>query len=367
MGRIDFIAPPEQATLVITGRCNLHCGYCYYADEMTHRSDLPLSEWQKFIGELGDLGVMRVTLTGGEVFLQRGLFDLIDCVIDARMRYGLITNATLVTPENIARFFVGKRLQRLDFIQVSIDGHNAKIHNQSRPASFERAVRGLGLLQAAGLPVTARVTLNRANVDSIDQTVAFLLDDIGLNTISTGEVLSVGGACRPGVSLALTAEEKRTAALKLFQLEKQYPGRIQASAGPQVSLRMYAEMEKARTKGALAQDWEMGCLSACGCVFTQIEVLHDGAIVPCTMMSGPVLGHINRDSLQDIWEVHPVLRRMRKRNQIPMTALEQCRDCEWNLYCNGGCPGGVFQQQQDFCLPDSQFCYRQYLEELPAL
>ena len=362
-----FIPPPERATLVITGRCNLSCGYCYYADEMQQRNDLPTDAWKQFMVELADLGVMHVTLTGGEVFLHPDLFDIIDSVIKNRMRYGLITNATLITPEKLQNFKDGKRQQRLDFIQVSIDGDIAEIHNLSRPNSFDRAVRGLRWIKDAGLPVTARLTLNTKNVDRLEQTVTFLLDDVGLDDISTGEVLAVGSACRPGVTMALTAADKKMAAGIFAALAEKYPGRIRAAAGPQVAHTMYDQMEQARSGGALARDWKMGCLSACGCVFSQMDVLHDGSIIPCTMMSGPVLGKINQDSLRLIWERHPVLQQMRSRDQVRMAAIAECRGCEWNAYCNGGCPGGVYQHQQNFLLPDPQFCYRNYLKELSSV
>jgi len=106
---------------------------------------------------------MRVTLTGGEALSRRDFFELVDGVIANRMRYSVLSNGTLITGKTIAEFQTGKRRQRLDSIQLSIDGSSSEIHDHSRPNSFDRAVRGLNLLKEAGFPVTVRITINRFN------------------------------------------------------------------------------------------------------------------------------------------------------------------------------------------------------------
>jgi len=96
------IGAPQSVDIAITGRCNLGCKYCFYADEMVALRDLPTERWLAFFAELGGLAVQRVTLTGGEVFTRPDLFELIDGVIASRMRYGLLTNGTLVTEKVLA-------------------------------------------------------------------------------------------------------------------------------------------------------------------------------------------------------------------------------------------------------------------------
>jgi MoaA/NifB/PqqE/SkfB family radical SAM enzyme len=136
-----LMSAPRSMEIAITGRCNLRCKYCFYADEMTALKDLPTERWLAFFEELGELAVQRVTLTGGEVFTRRDLFQLIDGIIANRMRYSILSNGTLITGKVLAQFEVGKRRLRLDSIQVSIDGSRAEIHNKSRPNSFDRALR----------------------------------------------------------------------------------------------------------------------------------------------------------------------------------------------------------------------------------
>ena len=100
-------------------------------------------------------------------------------MIANRMRYSLLTNGTLITEKTAAMLTSGRREQRLSSIQVSIDGSCPEIHDASRGrGSFDRAIRGLRLLHEAGLPVTSRVTINRYNVDDLENIAGLLLDEI---------------------------------------------------------------------------------------------------------------------------------------------------------------------------------------------
>lgn len=220
------------------------------------------------------------------------------------------------------------------------------------------------MLVQAQLPVTVRVTINRHNYRDLDNIARLLLEEIGLPSFSTNEAMAVGSGCRNEAEVALTATERKEVMEAIQRLLERYPGRMQANAGPQAKLKMYAEMERARQTGDTTAAWKMGYLSACGCVFSRIDVLHDGSIVPCHMLPDLVLGNIQTDSLAEIWRSHPTLIAMRKRQQIPTREAPGCETCEWNLYCNGSCPGLARQLTGDMNRANPQDCYQRFLREI---
>ncbi len=353
---------PHSVDISLTGRCNLRCTYCFYANEMTALSDLPTATWLACFAELGRLNVMEATLSGGEAFTRPDLFELIDGVIANRMRYSILSNGTLITDRTLEQFAVGKRRQRLNQIQVSIDGSRAEIHDASRPKSFTRAVRGLRLLKEAGFPVTVRVTITRHNLHDLENIAALLLEDIGLPSFSTNDAIPMGSGCQNEAEVALGPREQREAMQIMGRLLERYPGRLNAQAGPQAKIQMYAEMEHARRTGEKVARWGMGRLTACGCTFSKLAILHDGTIVPCNMLTVP-LGNITTDSIRDIWHTHPVLIAMRERRFIPMQEVPGCADCEWAPYCNGSCPALPYTLTGDFNRANSHDCYRRFLQE----
>lgn len=357
---------PKNLELSLTGRCNLQCQYCFYADEMAALSDLPTERWLTFFGEVGKLAVQRVTLSGGEVFTRPDLFELIDGIIENKMRYSILSNGTLISEDTLREFAVGKRRLRLDSIQVSIDGSRAEVHDLSRPPnSFHRALRGLRLLVHAGFPVTVRVTINHHNVDDLENIALLLIDDVGLGGFSTNEAEQMGTARCHGQDVVLTEAERRQAMEALQAINERYGGRIGAQAGPLSRARHFAEIEERMARGETEMPGR-GTLCSCGGVFQKMAVLHDGTMVPCNLLPKLTMGVIGINPLQEAWQHHPSINLVRQRRQIPLRSLPTCHDCDYAGFCAGGCPASVMSKYGRLNVIDPVVCYRAYKEQREA-
>jgi SynChlorMet cassette radical SAM/SPASM protein ScmE len=348
---------PSSVDIAITGHCNLKCKYCFYADEMAALSDLPTERWLAFFEELGRLAVQRVTLTGGEAFTRPDLFGLIDGIVANRMRYNLLSNGTLITEKTLSKFEAGKRRLRLDYIQISIDGSRAEIHNRSRPDSFDRALRGLRLLVEANLPVVARVTVNRHNVDDLENIARLLLEDINLPGFGTNEAFSCGATERGRGHVLLTSSQRQQAMDTLAQLAAHYDGRIKASAGPLAYAREFKDITEAMATGKTRFPGR-GTLCGCRGMWSKLGVLHDGTIVPCHNLSTLHLGTVGEDDFQQVWLKNPTMVALRQRHTIPLQSLETCRDCPYQGFCTGGCPQGALQVYGELNARNPFNCYR---------
>lgn len=359
---------PRALDLSLTGRCNLRCAYCFYADEMVGRRDLPAERWLDFFRELDGLAVRSLTLSGGELFLRPDLWELLDGIVAARMRYSILTNGTLLTEDVLAQLGQAHRRRRLDVVQVSIDGSRAEIHDASRgKGSFEKAIRGLRLLRAAGFPATARVTVNRHNVGDLENVFRLLLDEIGLARVGTNDAMPMGTGCARREDIVLLPEQRPEAMRTLVRLEREYPGCLTATAGSLALWHMFREMEEARATGRKTRRWTMGCLSSCGCMFAKLAVHHDGMIVPCNMLAAAALGTIGETPIRSIWQDHPLLKEMRGRGKIPMDQVPGCAGCEWIPYCSGGCPAAEYTRTGEMNVANPECCYRRFIEECGSL
>jgi SynChlorMet cassette radical SAM/SPASM protein ScmE len=273
------------------------------------------------------------------------------------MRYQLLSNGTMITDATLAQFAIGKRRQRLDSIQISVDGSSAEVHDCSRPKSFKRALHGLKLLRDAGYPVTVRVTVNRYNVDDLENVAHLLLDDVGLSSFSTNEAYACGATDRTEGNIILTPRQRDKAMQVLTRLGYKYGQRIQATAGPLIMAQEIRTMDEMLASGKSSRPGR-GSLSACGGVFSKLAVNHDGTIVPCHLLSTHILGIIGEDCLQDIWLKHPTMQALRHRSEIPLSSLETCHGCAYLGFCTGGCPGGAFYANGNFNTRNPMDCFR---------
>ncbi len=344
--------------LVVTNGCNLRCRYCYHFGSAGEVSgDLPLADWRRFFGELERCSVLEVSVTGGEPFHRPDLAELLQDLTRRPLRTLLFSNATRIGPEEAA-FLAG--LPRFQGVKVSLDGGSPASHDACRGAgSFARAVRGIRHLQAHRVPVWLQVTLHRLNVEDLEETARFVLEDLGLPSFHLNSAYDMGLCSRNRESVCLTLEERVAAMTTLEGLERRFPKRIRATAGPLSQLRRWTAMESARRKGEV---WPQGGhLAACGGVFRKLAVRADGALVPCNQLSDRVLGWVQHDDLRAVWQEHPELGRLRRRQEVRLDDLPHCRDCPWVPWCTGGCPAGVPPGEAD--RPDTEDCLRAYLDQ----
>lgn len=351
---------PRSLDIEITSHCNLRCSYCYYFNNpAVNYRELATDEWLKFFDELGALGVMRVTLAGGEPFIRDDLPALLAGIVRNRMRFSILSNGTLIS-DGIAALIAGTG--RCDCVQVSVDGSCPEPHDSCRgTGSFDLAIAGIRILQRHEVNVAVRVTIHRNNVNDLENIARFLLDELGLPGFSTNSAGYLGACCGNADELQLNIAEREQAMQILQHLSGKYPGRISATAGPLTSGRMWRRMEEARIQNAAAFH-NGGRLTGCGCPGSKISVCADGTVVPCNMLAHLELGKINHDSLANIWQHNPTLNRLRLRHTIPLTSFESCTDCSYIPYCTGNCPGLAYTLTGLIDHPSPDACLRRFLE-----
>ena len=351
---------PRSVDLSITNRCNLRCRYCsHFTSAGDVGSDLPKQEWLRFFEELSRCAVLDVTIEGGEAFLRKDLKELIEGIIQSRMRFSILSNGTLITDE-IAAFLASTG--RCNSVQVSIDGSYPKTHDACRgEGNFERAISGLKCLQRHHIPVTVRVTIHRHNVNDLEDIALLLLEDLKLPGFSTNAA-SYMGLCRSHADeVQLTVDERSLAMATLLKLNKKYNGRIGAAAGPLAEARNWLEMEQARKENRENLP-NCGYLRSCGGVFSKMAVRADGVMVPCLQMSHVELGRINQDDLREVWQDHPELIRLRERRDIRLNEFAFCQNCDYIPYCRGNCPALAYTILGEENHPSPDACLKRFLE-----
>jgi SynChlorMet cassette radical SAM/SPASM protein ScmE len=352
---------PRSVDLEITSRCNLRCKYCYFFDnQAVTYQELSTEEWLQFFDELGTCRVMDVCLAGGEPFIRDDLPQLIKGILKNRMRFSILSNGGLID-DTIADFIAATK--RCNYVQVSVDGSCPGIHDSCRgKGSFDKAVRGIKILQNHKIPVTVRVTLHRDNIDDLENTARLLLKELNIKQISTNAA-GYFGTCRKNCKdLMLSVEERELAMQTLLRLEKKYAGRITAQAGPLAEAHYWSNMEKARQTGT-PQLNNGGHLAGCGCTWNSLAVRSDGAIVPCTMLAHMKLGQINRDLFAEVWQKSLALTELRKRREIPLSHFEECAQCDYIPYCTGNCPGLAYNLTGQVDQPSPDACLQKFLAD----
>ncbi len=284
---------------------------------------------------------------------------IIEGIAKNRMRFDILSNGALITDE-IAAFL--HSTGRCDGVQISIDGFTPMTHDSCRgKGSFIEATKGINTLQKYKIPVTVRVTLHKQNVRDLDGVAELLLEEIRIPGFSINSA-SYMGLCRQNAEdLQLNVEERLFAMETLLKLSKKYNGRISATSGPLADAKMWLKMGKARREGKEPLE-NCGSLTACGCVTNRMGVRADGVMVPCILLGQIELGRINKDSLQEVWQNHPSLKRLRRRRSIPLSDFKFCQGCDYMNYCTGNCPASAYNLLGNDQHPSPDAFLRNFLE-----
>lgn len=141
--------------------CNLECTHCFIASSPRNHSHamLTLEQVRGRLSEAARLGVREYYFTGGEPFLNKEIFE----ILEETLRQGpvsVLTNGLPLTPERCRRLKTMSHASEYSFdVRISIDGYTAEVNDPIRGAgTFERIIKGIRNLAQAGLNPVITVT-----------------------------------------------------------------------------------------------------------------------------------------------------------------------------------------------------------------
>jgi MoaA/NifB/PqqE/SkfB family radical SAM enzyme len=147
--------------LELTYACNLDCTFCYN-DLSLGGQRLSLAQYRELLDDLASLGVLNLSLTGGEPLAHPRFFEIAGHAKSLGFVIRLKTNGHAV------KGAVARRIRdEVDpfLVEVSLHGASAETHDrQTRVAgSFERLVGNIREMKSLGLRVKANSVLTRWN------------------------------------------------------------------------------------------------------------------------------------------------------------------------------------------------------------
>jgi len=150
---------PLSVHLDLTYRCNERCIHCYL-DHDDH-GEMTTSEIKDLLRQMFEAGVFFLTLSGGEIFLRRDLFELVEYARSLMFSVKLKTNAVMIRKAQADRIAA----LGVESVQISIYSHRDEVHDEitKLPGSLKRSIQGARLLRAAGVRVVFADVLMQNN------------------------------------------------------------------------------------------------------------------------------------------------------------------------------------------------------------
>jgi radical SAM protein with 4Fe4S-binding SPASM domain len=319
---------PLSVQLDVTYRCNERCVHCYL-DHDDH-GEMTTAEIKHLLKEMADAGVFILTLSGGEIFLRKDFFEILEY---ARRQLlfcvKLKTNAILIREREAARI----RDLGVESIQISIYSHRAEVHDAITlvPGSLKRSVDAIRFLKAQGLRVVIANVLMIQNVQDY-RGVRALAEELGVECTLDPTITPMMDGDRSVLNLGIGGKELQ----EVFR-----------------DAALVGDVEEFCMVSAPADESVMHALP-CSAGHTNCYVSPYGDVFPCVQFPLPT-GNVRTQRFIDIWRHSD---RMNEVRSIRLKDLPTCSSCTHASGCTR-CPGLAYMEG-NMRGPSSQDCEKSF-------
>jgi radical SAM protein with 4Fe4S-binding SPASM domain len=339
---------PQTAVWELTLQCNLNCRHCGSKAGKKRDDELTKDELFSLADELVDLGLEKVTLSGGEPTMNP-LWDKIGGhLVKQGVQVNIISNGILWDKD----YAMKAKDAGFRSAAFSLDGFEDS-HDYIRgvKGSFTKVLKAFDACRSVDLPISAVTTIYRRNLKEIEKLKEFLHEE----QVRSWQ-LQIGtpaGNMKENMELVIEPEDLLEIVPLLAKLRKQ-KSRPVVYIGDNIGYFGPYE-EDLRGTGKEIDFW-LGCRAG----LQVIGIESNGNIKGCLSLPSKlnnedmfIEGNIRKTSVTDIW-CDPD--KFSYNRQFTADLLDGfCHTCTYNEICRGGCKWSSFSNTGGKF--DNPFCY----------
>lgn len=325
--------------------CNFACGYCYQSEYETIHHELSDEIIDSFFNYVSNEFAGRkkyITIFGGEPLLpgvkaRHTIEYILKKAEEIKVDTALVTNGYCL--EEYIPLLKDKRIRE---IQVTLDGVG-KAHDERRPLknsepTFEKIVRGIDSALQNGITINLRAVIDKGNITCLNDLAGFAIEkgwtkDPNFKT-QLGRNYELH-YCQTGSSQLMTRLEFYEA---IYNQLKENP-RIVEFHRPAFSISKFLF-----DNGELP----LPLFDACTGCKTEWAFDYTGNIYSCTATVGKP-GSSLGTFYPEIKRKQEIIEEWESRD---VTSIPECKDCELQLACGGGCAEVAFNKTGKLNSPD---------------
>ena len=290
-----------------TNRCNERCIHCYIPHELKNVV-LPYEVIESVLQQLHDLGVMGLTLSGGEFFTHPDAEKILHKARELDFSFTILSNITLITPKMIDVLIeVNPGLVQTSLYSVIPEEHD---HITQLKGSCEKTKDAIDALVAANIPVQISCPVMKTNYHTYKDVLKYAYER-NCKAQTDYVMMARYDFTTDNLTERLTMEQTEELLKDIIQFDKDYLDFTDTPVSP-----------------VSREEW--GKRPFCGVGMDNLCIASDGIVYPCSGWQGMACGNVREQPIKDIWEKSPQLNKLRN---LTKSAIPQCYDCEDKQFC----------------------------------
>jgi radical SAM protein with 4Fe4S-binding SPASM domain len=341
---------PLAAGWEITMACNMRCTHCGSSCATSLPGELTTAEALALCDQIADLGVQRVTLSGGEPLLRPDWPLLAERLTRRGARVTMISNGWLISRAVIE----GARRAGVNLIAISLDGLESTHDAIRKPGSFRRVLDALSLMRSLDFPSGVITTILKRNLPELPA----LRDVLMAHQPRTWQ-LQIGRAMGslagyPGDWL----EPRDTRTVLDFAAEVARGASMIVDLADCLGYYTVQNRQVSASRGPDGAGW-----TGCHAAKRAFGIRHNGDIAACNSIrdASSIAGNIREAALDQIWTRPGAFEAYRTRTRESLTGV--CRECQFGAHCLAGCTSA----RRSLCGSDGEYDYCAYRQSLARL
>jgi radical SAM protein with 4Fe4S-binding SPASM domain len=320
---------PEQCVWELTRQCNMHCVHCGSNAGTALHDELTLDECLDVAGQLIDLGNLKTTFIGGEIFLYPGWERIARRMSDNGVTVNIITNGFMFGDRQVDQI----KEAGLVNVAISLDGMREN-HDKTRnvDSAFQKVLRAFARLKEEHIPIAVITSLMDVNVSDLEP-MYHLLVEHRVNAWQL-QIATPMGNMRERKNMLLNPAH--VPMITEFIRRKRSEGRLSVFAGDNIG---YYDRNEAYLR---TPPGTIGAWSGCQAGLTAVGIDSAGNVRGCESLNddGFIEGNLQRETLRDIWTKKGNFKYNRRFD--PSQLSGQCAGCPKAEICRGGCRGACY-------------------------
>lgn len=332
-----------------TFQCESNCVHCISAGKSAVPDELNTNDAKKIVDQVTALGASFFGITGGQPFLRKDLFEILDYATEKGLSTSIITDGRLLDEEKSQKI-----VKNQTKISISIDGKE----------QTNDVIRGKGAYAAA---VAAIERFSREKL--LNCLVYTFANADGVTNVNEADMRHVLDLARKYDARWVVfhgmipySEDKKTLKAdptpqqyewicnKLYDLTEEYNGK----PGINIYIPFYARVAKQRGMPDFENWYNKFFLGRC--FFGKfMSVAENGDVIPCSYNDFYRLGNVKSKSLKEIWgemQGSEFFNKVKDKANIK----GKCGVCEYKDLC-GGCRSSALFYTGDILGSDQRCAY----------
>lgn len=292
----------------VTSRCNERCQHCYLPHGRTMATFDTLLALD-ILDQLGAIGTVGVTISGGECFLHKDIGKILEAARRNDLMISVLSNLTLLTDELVTL------LKEVNVAQVQVSLYSMKAEEHDAitqvPGSHAKTLRALERLIMADIPAQISCPVMRINKNSYREVMTWAYQH-RIKAYTDYIMMARTDFSTSNLDQRLSLTESEELMRGMLDYDVEYRAILDAKIPPEPP-------EQRANK------------PVCGVGVDSMCVAADGVFYPCSGFQGYPLGNAHTQSVKEVWENSPAIRKLR---QITNASFPKCLRCEARPFCN---------------------------------